>query len=63
MQVLKMRKKNLSKDLIEKFPNTVYLGTFSKAYALGGMRVGYGLAKEDIISNFIKLELLLISQH
>src|SRR5574344_1250908 len=43
------KKKICPKDLIEKFPNTVYLGTFSKAYALGGMRVGYGLANEDII--------------
>ena len=59
MQVLKMRKKEfVQKDLIEKFPNTVYLGTFSKAYALGGMRVGYGLAKEELFQLFIKLELL-----
>ena len=49
------KKRVCPKDLIEKFPNTVYLGTFSKAYALGGMRVGYGLAKEDIISNFYKI--------
>lgn len=49
------KKRICPKDLIEKFPNTVYLGTFSKAYALGGMRVGYGLAKEDIISNFYKI--------
>ncbi len=43
------------KDLINSFPNAIYLGTFSKAYALGGMRVGYGLAKEDIISTFYKI--------
>ena len=43
------------KDLIEKFPNAIYLGTFSKAYGLGGMRVGYGLANEKIISNLMKL--------
>ncbi|WP_141047109.1 histidinol-phosphate transaminase [Aliarcobacter cryaerophilus] len=49
------KKRICPKDLIEKFPNTVYLGTFSKAYALGGMRVGYGLAKEDIISAFYKI--------
>ena len=49
------KKRICPKDLIEKFPNTVYLGTFSKAYALGGMRVGYGLAKEDIISTFYKI--------
>ncbi|MGJ0341185.1 histidinol-phosphate transaminase [Arcobacter cryaerophilus gv. pseudocryaerophilus] len=49
------KKRICPKDLIEKFPNTVYLGTFSKAYALGGMRVGYGLAKEEIISTFYKI--------
>ena len=49
------KKRICPKDLIEKFPNAIYLGTFSKAYALGGMRVGYGLAKEDIISTFYKI--------
>lgn len=48
-------KKIEPKDLIDTFPNTIYLGTFSKAYALGGMRVGYGVAKEDIIQNLYKL--------
>ncbi len=43
------------KDLIEKFPNSLYLGTFSKAYGLGGMRVGYGIAREEIIDEFYKL--------
>lgn len=42
-------------DLISKFPNCIYLGTFSKAYALGGMRVGYGVAKEEIIKTLYKL--------
>ena len=49
------KKRICPKDLIEKFPNAIYLGTFSKAYALGGMRVGYGLAQEDIISTFYKI--------
>ncbi len=49
------KKEIVPKDLIEKFPNTIYLGTFSKAYALGGMRVGYGLAKENIIKTLYKL--------
>lgn len=43
------------KDVITKYPNTIYLGTFSKAYALGGMRVGYGIAKPDIIKSLYKL--------
>jgi histidinol-phosphate aminotransferase len=42
-------------DLIEHFPNTIYLGTFSKAYALGGMRVGYGIAQESVIKTMYKL--------
>jgi len=43
------------KDLINNFPNALYLGTFSKAYGLGGMRVGYGIAKEEIIKTLYKL--------
>ena len=43
------------KDVIEKFPNVLYLGTFSKAYGLGGMRVGYGIARDEIIKNLMKL--------
>ena len=42
-------------DLISTFPNCIYLGTFSKAYSLGGMRTGYGIAGEDIISILHKL--------
>ncbi|RXJ92346.1 histidinol-phosphate transaminase [Malaciobacter molluscorum] len=48
-------KKIIVDDLISKFPNVLYLGTFSKAYALGGMRVGYGIGKKDIIQNLYKL--------
>jgi len=52
--------KDLSKaidpaELISKFPNSIYLGTFSKAYGLGGMRVGYGIASEHIIKSLYKL--------
>lgn len=36
--------------LIEKYQNVIYLGTFSKAYGLGGMRVGYGIADSKIIA-------------
>jgi histidinol-phosphate aminotransferase len=48
-------KKINPKDVIKKYPNTIYLGTFSKAYGLGGMRVGYGIASQDIIDNLYKL--------
>ena len=42
-------------DLIKDFPNAIYLGTFSKAYALGGMRTGYGIAESSIIKTMYKL--------
>jgi histidinol-phosphate aminotransferase len=42
------------KDIL-KYKNVLYTGTFSKAYGLGGMRVGYGIANEFIISNLHKL--------
>ena len=42
-------------NLIAKYPNAIYLGTFSKAYALGGMRTGYGIARKEIIQACLKL--------
>jgi len=38
-----------------KYENVIYLGTFSKAYGLGGMRVGYGIAQSDIIAELYKM--------
>jgi len=49
------KKRIVPKDLIETFPNCIYLGTFSKAYALGGMRVGYGIGEANIIETLYKL--------
>lgn len=43
------------KDLIERFDNVLFLGTFSKAYGLGGMRVGYGIAQAPIIEALYKV--------
>jgi histidinol-phosphate aminotransferase len=43
------------KELITEFSNVLYLGTFSKAYGLGGMRVGYGIASPHIIKALYKL--------
>ena len=42
-------------DLITKYPNAIYTGTFSKAYGLGGMRCGYGIAQPEIIQVLLKL--------
>jgi len=44
-----------AKELIRKFSNVLYLGTFSKAYGLGGMRTGYGIANANMIEAFYKL--------
>lgn len=41
-------------DLIG-FENVIYLGTFSKAYGLGGMRVGYGIAQAPLIHELYKM--------
>ncbi len=42
-------------DLVGRFENVLYLGTFSKAYGLGGMRTGYGIASEGVIEALYKL--------
>lgn len=41
-------------DILE-FVNVIYLGTFSKAYGLGGMRVGYGIANASLIAQLYKM--------
>jgi histidinol-phosphate aminotransferase len=42
------------KDLLP-YENVIYLGTFSKAYGLGGMRVGYGIAQAPLIKELYKM--------
>jgi len=37
------------------FSNVIYLGTFSKAYGMGGMRVGYGIANVEMIDTLHKM--------
>lgn len=39
-----------SVSLLEKYPNIIILRTFSKAYGLASLRVGYGMASEEIVS-------------
>jgi histidinol-phosphate aminotransferase len=41
-------------DILDR-ENVIYLGTFSKAYGLGGMRVGYGIANKPLISQLYKM--------
>jgi histidinol-phosphate aminotransferase len=40
-----------------RFDNVITLRTFSKAYGMAGLRIGYGFAHEDIISNLMKVKL------
>jgi len=40
-----------------RYDNVITLRTFSKAYGLAGIRVGYGLAHEDLISQLTKVKL------
>ncbi len=42
------------KEIIE-LPNVIYLGTFSKIYGLGGMRVGYGIGNNKLIAMLHKM--------
>ena len=40
-----------------RYDNVITLRTFSKAYGLSGIRVGYGFGHEDLISNLSKVKL------
>lgn len=40
--------------LTERYPNLVVLRTFSKAYGLAGLRVGYGIARPELVEIFQK---------
>ena len=42
------------KDLLG-YENVIYLGTFSKAHGLGGMRVGYGIGQAELIRELYKM--------
>jgi histidinol-phosphate aminotransferase len=40
-----------------RYDNVITLRTFSKAYGLAGMRIGYGFAHHDLIANLLKVKL------
>jgi histidinol-phosphate aminotransferase len=44
-------------DLIRCFPNVVVLRTFSKAYGLAGLRIGYGFASPELATTLWKMQL------
>jgi histidinol-phosphate aminotransferase len=43
-------------DLVKKGRNVMVSRTFSKIHGLAGLRVGYGIAKPDIISEFRRIQ-------
>jgi histidinol-phosphate aminotransferase len=44
-----------SLKLLPKYPNLVILRTFSKAFGLAGLRVGYGIARPELVEVFHKI--------
>lgn len=40
-----------------RYDNVITLRTFSKVYGLAGIRIGYGFAHEELISNLLKVKL------
>ena len=44
-------------DLVRRFPNVVVLRTFSKAYGLAGLRIGYGFAAAELAQRLWTMQL------
>jgi histidinol-phosphate aminotransferase len=44
-------------ELVRRFPNVVVLRTFSKAYGLAGLRIGYGFAAPELAATVSALQL------
>src|ERR1700728_2847512 len=44
-------------DLVRRFPNVVVLRTFSKAYGLAGLRIGYGFASPELAKTLWEMQL------
>ncbi len=42
-----------SKNLLMKYPNLMILKTFSKIYGLAALRIGFGIAREDVINQIL----------
>ena len=43
-------------DLLPEFPNLIVVRTFSKSYALAGMRLGLGFARREVIAQMMKVK-------
>jgi len=48
---------NFPDSMSYRYDNVITLRTFSKAYGLAGLRIGYGFAHEDLIANLMKVKL------
>lgn len=48
---------SVAMDLFRGYPNVVVAHTFSKAYGLAGLRIGYGIAPADVIEGMRKVAL------
>jgi histidinol-phosphate aminotransferase len=44
-------------DLVQRFPNVVVVRTFSKAYGLAGLRIGYGFGSEELTKKLWTMQL------
>ncbi len=47
--------RHTARDLLGDYPNVVTLRTFSKAHGLAGLRAGYALAHEDVVSTLDRI--------
>ncbi|MHB8157476.1 MAG: pyridoxal phosphate-dependent aminotransferase, partial [Desulfocucumaceae bacterium] len=45
-----------SLPLLDKYPNLLVMRTFSKAFGLAGMRVGYLLAGRDVVRELLRIK-------
>ena len=43
-------------DLLDKYDNLIILRTFSKAFSMAGLRVGYGISNEKVINYLLSLK-------
>ncbi|MDR3200864.1 MAG: histidinol-phosphate transaminase [Spirochaetales bacterium] len=46
-----------SVSLLAKYPNLLVMRTFSKLYGLAGLRVGYGIAREEVAADLMKAKI------
>nr|WP_280385395.1 aminotransferase class I/II-fold pyridoxal phosphate-dependent enzyme [Nocardia wallacei] len=44
-------------QLIDRYPNLLVLRTFSKAYGLAGLRIGYAVGHEDLVRRVCRMQL------